>query len=143
MPNPGPQTSSNLFSHAEMSAYASDGFVIVRQMYSPAEVAQISGWIEELIARPLEAGKTMFYYEDSKLEPGKRIISRLEKFAEYHEGFGRLVSEPRMAGRVSELLGAPAVLFKEKVNFKLPGGDGFKAHQDIQPGWDDYADFFI
>jgi ectoine hydroxylase-related dioxygenase (phytanoyl-CoA dioxygenase family) len=136
-------TSRAFFQPDQRASYEQNGFIVVRQMYSPDEVAAISGWIDELIARPLEVGKTMLYYEDSKLEPGKRIISRLEKFAEYHEGFGRLVSEPRMAGRVSELLGAPAVLFKEKVNFKLPGGDGFKAHQDIQPGWDDYADFFI
>ena len=31
----------------------------------------------------------------------------------------------------------------EKINFKKPGGDGFKPHQDSQAGWDTYADFFI
>lgn len=120
-----------------------DGFVIIRQMYTLEEIAEISSWIDELLGRTPEKGGTMLYYEDSKLEPGKRIVSRLEKFAEHHAGFARLVSEPRMAGRVGELLGAPAVLFKEKINFKMPGGDGFKPHQDIQPGWDDYADYFI
>jgi len=35
------------------------------------------------------------------------------------------------------------VLFKEKVNFKMPGGDGFKPHQDSQAGWDRYADYFV
>lgn len=134
---------TRLLSAKESVDFDRDGFLVVRQMYSPSEIREISGWIDELLARPLEKGKTMLYYEESKLEPGKRIVSRLEKFAEYHDGFKRLVSEPRMAGRVSELLGAPAVLFKEKVNFKMPGGDGFKPHQDIQPGWDDYADFFV
>ncbi|MGH6948610.1 MAG: phytanoyl-CoA dioxygenase family protein [Kiloniellales bacterium] len=33
--------------------------------------------------------------------------------------------------------------FKDKINYKRPGGDGFKAHQDSQAGWDDYADFFV
>ena len=32
--------------------------------------------------------------------------------------------------RLGELFGEPAVLFKEKLNFKLPGGNGFTAHQD-------------
>jgi hypothetical protein len=136
-------TQADLLTPKQMTDFERDGFVVVRQMYSPAEALEMASWIDELLARPLEKGKTMLYYEDSKLEPGKRIVSRLEKFAEYHAGFGRLVSEPRMTGRVSQMLGAPAVLFKEKVNFKMPGGDGFKAHQDIQPGWDDYADFFI
>jgi ectoine hydroxylase-related dioxygenase (phytanoyl-CoA dioxygenase family) len=30
----------------------------------------------------------------------------------------------------SALLGEPAVLYKEKINYKLPGGAGFRAHQD-------------
>ena len=44
---------------------------------------------------------------------------------------------------MGQLLGEKAALFKEKINFKMPGGDGFKPHQDSQAGWDVYADFFI
>ena len=31
---------------------------------------------------------------------------------------------------LEQLFEEPAVLFKEKINLKLPGGNGFKAHQD-------------
>jgi len=48
-----------------------------------------------------------------------------------------------MQGCVSELFGKEAVLFKDKINFKMPGGDGFKAHQDVQAGWDRYASLHI
>ena len=41
------------------------------------------------------------------------------------------------------LLDEPAVLFKEKINFKMPGGGGFKPHQDSQAGWEAYASYFI
>ena len=44
---------------------------------------------------------------------------------------------------MGRLLGEDAVLFKEKINFKLPGGDGFKPHQDSQAGWEIYASYFI
>ena len=37
----------------------------------------------------------------------------------------------------------PAVLFKDKIHFKLPGGDGFKAHQDVQAGRDAYARYQV
>lgn len=131
------------FSEQEMQNYHKDGFVIVRGMYSLPEIEEASSWIDGLIARPARVGKEMVYYEDSLLEKGKRILSRIEKFTDDHEGFYSLVREDHMIGRVSELLGEPAVLFKEKINFKLPGGAGFEPHQDIQPGWDDYADFFI
>ncbi len=50
---------------------------------------------------------------------------------------------PAIQGVVAQLFGEPAVLFKDKINFKLPGADGFKAHQDVQAGWDKYASLHI
>ena len=35
------------------------------------------------------------------------------------------------------------MLFKDKINFKLPGGGGFAAHQDMQAGWQRYAPYFL
>jgi ectoine hydroxylase-related dioxygenase (phytanoyl-CoA dioxygenase family) len=48
-----------------------------------------------------------------------------------------------MIAVVSQLLGQPAVLFKEKINFKQPGGSGFTAHQDVQAGWRRYAGYHV
>jgi ectoine hydroxylase-related dioxygenase (phytanoyl-CoA dioxygenase family) len=42
----------------------------------------------------------------------------------------RLLTEGPIVEMASELLGQPAVLFKEKINYKHPGGAGFAAHQD-------------
>ncbi len=127
----------------ETAAFERDGFLVIRGMYSPAEIAQVSRWTDELASRTPARGREMAYYEDSLTEKGKRILSRIENFSEHHQGFGRLVRGERMIGTASELLGGPAALFKEKINFKLPGGGGFAPHQDIQPGWDDYASYFI
>ncbi len=44
---------------------------------------------------------------------------------------------------VGQLLDEKAVLFKEKINFKMPGGDGFKPHQDSQAGWWNYGSYYI
>src|SRR5262249_22043049 len=41
------------------------------------------------------------------------------------------------------LLSGKAVLFKDKINFKLPGGGGFAPHQDQQAGWSVYAPLFL
>ena len=59
----------------------------------------------------------------------------------FHAGFEELSTV--LKHPVGQLLGEEATLFKEKINFKMPGGDGFKPHQDSQAGWDAYADFFI
>jgi 2-aminoethylphosphonate dioxygenase len=127
----------------ESDAFRRDGFLLVRKMYSDAEMRSIASWIDDLAARPPEMGRQMVYFEDSVVEPGTRVLSRIEKFAEYHDGLGRLVHDDRLIARLSALLGEPAVLFKDKVNFKMPGGQGFTPHQDIQPGWDDYAPYFV
>lgn len=130
-------------SASQLSDYRRDGFLVVRGMYSAAEVRALSGFIDELQTRPRLPGREMAYFEDSLLEKGQRVLSRIEKFADSHDGFGRFVADEKMTGPCSQLLADRAVLFKEKINFKLPGGGGFAPHQDIQPGWDDYAPFFL
>lgn len=40
-------------------------------------------------------------------------------------------------------MGDAPVLFKEKINFKLPGCRADKLHQDQAAGWNRYTDFFI
>ncbi len=126
-----------------MTDFERDGFIIVRGMYNVREVMELSQNIDALAAKGATFGKEMFYYEDSLLEKGKRVLSRIEKFAESSPALQAFVKNSRMMGRVEEFLGGEAVLFKEKVNFKLPGGGGFEPHQDIQPGWDEYAPYFL
>ena len=40
---------------------------------------------------------------------------------------------------VNELMGEESVLFKDKINYKYPGGEGFQPHQDITAGWGNYT----
>ena len=106
-------------------------------------MGRLSGWIDELATRVHLPGKEMAYFENDLLRKNERVLSRIEKFVEACPPLGDLVLSEKIKGPVSQLLGGPAVLFKEKINFKLPGGGGFEPHQDIQPGWDDYASYFI
>jgi ectoine hydroxylase-related dioxygenase (phytanoyl-CoA dioxygenase family) len=131
------------FTPEERGRFERDGFVVVRGLYGADEVRALAAWVDELAARPPEIGKQMVYFEDSRRVSGARVLSRIEKFVDYHAGLHRVVYAEKLIGRVGELLGEPAVLFKEKINFKLAGGDGFAAHQDIQPGWDEYASYFL
>ena len=127
----------------QLKSFRDDGFLIIRRLYGRDEIDQLSTWIDELAARTPRWGEDMFYYEDDGKKPGGRILSRIEKFADHHEGLRAFINDPGLTAAVSELLGERPVLFKEKINFKVPGGDGFKPHQDIQPGWDSYAPYFI
>jgi hypothetical protein len=132
-----------LFSDTDLEAYQRDGFIAVPEMYAADEMRELTDWIEEFAGRAPVFGEQMVYLEDSLTEEGRKLMSRIEKFADYHQGLHDFVFGAPMIDRLTELLGEEPVLFKEKFNFKFPGGGGFEPHQDIQPGWDDYASFFI
>jgi len=131
-----------MLNQEQIDQFHRDGFLVVRGMYGPDEMEEISRWTNEVANSPEKPGHYMMYFEASKKD-GSRIISRIEDFVSFHEGFAKLITRRRMAQAVSDLFGEPAVLFKDKINFKLPGGDGFKEHQDVQAGWDDYAKLHI
>jgi hypothetical protein len=120
-----------------------DGFVVVPGLFDEEEMGRISAWTDELQGLPEEPGRCMMYFEPSLLRPGERVLQRIENFRPFHAGFAALCDGDKLCGTLARLFGEPAVLFKDKINFKLPGGDGFKPHQDQQAGWSAYADLFI
>jgi 2-aminoethylphosphonate dioxygenase len=127
----------------DSAAFERDGFIIRRRLFDAREVAALDVAVSELGDRPPEVGRQMVYFEDSVTLPGVRVMSRIEKFIEYHPVLAGLVFDPRIVDTAAALLGEPPVLFKEKINFKMPGGAGFKAHQDQQAGWTRYAPMFV
>jgi ectoine hydroxylase-related dioxygenase (phytanoyl-CoA dioxygenase family) len=126
----------------QAATFQRDGFVVVRRMFGDEDRARIAAWCDEMESRPETPGADMKYFEESLRPPGERILQRLENFYPYHDGFGALF-DGKLRQASSELFESDAVLFKDKINFKKPGGDGFKPHQDQQAGWGTYADLFI
>ena len=127
----------------DLAAMDRDGYLIVRGFFGAAATRDLLAWTEQISAAPEVPGRHMVYYEDSLTDPGRRVVQRIENFCPFHPGFDRVVREGRLMAWTSALFRAPAVLFKEKINFKLPGASGFKAHQDQQAGWTKYAPIFI
>src|SRR5215475_15276515 len=95
-----------------------DGFVVVPGLFDEREIARISVWTDELERAPEVPGRAMKYYEPSLLRPGERVLQRIENFCPFHAGFGELCDSDKLRGSVGRLLGEPAVLFKDKINFK-------------------------
>jgi ectoine hydroxylase-related dioxygenase (phytanoyl-CoA dioxygenase family) len=134
---------NQVLTDAQIAQFHRDGFVFLPGFYDAAETGEIVSWVDEVTAWPEAPGRHMVYHEDSLLEPGRRIVQRIEDVTSFHPGFEKLFTQGRARAAVSQLLEEPAVLFKDKINFKLPGGDGFKAHQDVQAGWDAYARYHV
>ena len=126
-----------------IESFRRDGFVFAPGFFDAAEMGTITAWIDEVAAWPEAPGRHMVYHEDSLAAPGERIVQRIEDVTPFHAGLKGLFTRGPMIGAVARLLGEPAVLFKDKINFKLPGADGFKAHQDVQAGWNAYASYYV
>ncbi len=124
-----------------------DGYVVAPGLLGRQQVAQLLEWTEELERAPQVSGKHWVYHEPSLTAPpgaaGQALIQRIENFCPYHEGFDRFVRNGLLATWTGALMGGPVVLFKDKINFKKPGGSGFAAHQDQQAGWGAYASVFV
>ena len=133
-------TTPNL-TDTQIGEFKKNGFVVVSQAFNDNDMNRILTWTEELQNMPEESGKYWVFHEKSRLNPDRELINRIEYISPFHHGFAEL--SQTLKNPVSQLLGEEAVLFKEKINFKMPGGDGFKPHQDSQAGWQTYADFFI
>jgi hypothetical protein len=136
-------TRPRFLSSAQLAAYGRDGFLVCRGLFDPDEVADLRRFTAEVQAWPEVPGTWMVYGEPSLREPGRRLVNRIENFCPFHAGFKEVVEGDKLLGRVEDLFGEPGVLFKDKINFKLPGGDGFKPHQDQQAGWSAYARLFV
>jgi hypothetical protein len=116
----------SILTPAQLSQWQNQGFLVLRQPDYSADPAALAAWTSDLETRPETPGKWMKYFEGGP----SRLLCRVENFLEHHAGFERLLRGPTLLGLVGELMGEPAALFKEKINFKLPGGNGFAAHQD-------------
>ena len=134
---------TNPLTPEQIETFHRDGFVRAPAFFDAGEMRRITDWIDEIAAWPEEPGRHMVYHEASLTDPNTRVLQRIENLTPFHEGFRALYLRGRVQDAVSTLLDEPATLFKDKINFKLPGGDGFKAHQDVQAGWNAYAKYCI
>ena len=130
-------------SEKKIKEFKETGFLIIRGLYSNEKLKKIIQWTNEVTNYPEIKNKYMMYFEESKLDSKKRILSRMENIEPFHKGFSKLFIAGEIQKIVSQLFNEEALLFKDKINFKMPGGDGFKAHQDVQAGWDKYAKLHI
>jgi hypothetical protein len=136
------RTGTALVSADQIADYAARGWCMAPGFFTLSEVEQISNWTDELKARAEIPGAHMVYSEPSQTDETVRLIQRIENFCPFHPGFDELV-HGRLKAAVETLLAEPAVMFKDKINFKMAGGAGFEPHQDQQAGWSRYAPIFV
>ena len=110
----------------QVEAYKRDSYVVLNDLFTPDEKHQFVQTMSEIEKWPVSDDKWFTYYENVN---GKKRLSRLEAFYEHHEGFKKVI-EGKIGKAVGDLLEEEAVVYKDKINFKYPGGIGYIAHQD-------------
>jgi len=88
--------------------------------------ALLGTWADEVAALPESSGVLQ---HSEQTDTGAQLC-RTEHFVEVHAELRNLLTSGPMLDAAHALLGEPAVLYKEKINHKLPGGAGYSAHQD-------------
>lgn len=125
----GSQSGPVSFSPEQSAHWASTGWLIDHTSL-PADIApMLAEWAEAVAQMPETdaASSPTQHFEGS--DRGD-LHARTEHFVHLHTGIRQLVVDGPLQQAASALLCEPAVLYKEKLNHKHPGGAGFAAHQD-------------
>ncbi|OKP04810.1 phytanoyl-CoA dioxygenase family protein [Xenorhabdus eapokensis] len=105
------------------------GYILIKNFLSDKEKKSLNIYVQFLYDKKDEPGKIMKYYESSIID-GKTILNRIENFIDHKENNAINFIENKLSILLSEILEKKYILFKDKINFKLKGGGGFKPHQD-------------
>lgn len=102
-----------------------NSYLLFRGLFAD-QAENLSRWVEEVSHWPDDFSRWLKFYEMD--DPSK--LSRLENFVPYHAGLAGLLLAGPMVDVISELMDERALLYKDRINFKSPGGGAHAAHQD-------------
>lgn len=114
-----------ILSGRQLDDFHTNGWVVT-DLLDELTIREVRRWVSD-IAEWKDDGPWLHYREMTDYGPK---ICRTENFTPFHAGMFQLLRLGRLVGAASELLGEQAVLYKEKINYKLVGGAGFAPHQD-------------
>ena len=128
---------------AQSRQYREDGFLVVRGLFSPAEMAVASMEAERLLGRDdLKDTNNIRCRWQNHVGTGECLFETFDPVADISPLLGQLARDPRLVGLLSALYGEPVHLFKDKLIFKPPGAKGYDLHQDFI-AWPGFPESFV
>jgi len=109
----------------QIAFYKHNGWLIT-DLFDEGFAASIKSWVDDVQSWD-DSGQWLNHYEATEHGAQK---CRTEYFTPFHQSLRALLCAGPMLDVAGKLLGEPAVLYKEKINYKLAGGAGWDAHQD-------------
>jgi len=122
----------------QLKSFDRDGFLLIKakDAWTPGELKLLLDSVNLMGEWKDHAGKYMKYYEPDKRDASApKLLCRIENFTQFNPGLDYVLNGHKLVKMCDDLFNEPAILYKEKINYKLPGGDGFTPHQDVAAGW--------
>jgi hypothetical protein len=100
--------------------------IVRRAVVDGDDLASLQRWVSEIEAWPAGSHRFGHYAEET---PHGAVICRTENVSVCHTGIAHLV-HGALRECAATALDEPVTDFKDKLNYKQPGGAGFRPHQD-------------
>lgn len=112
---------------SQLDTWEVTGRLWLSQALEPQKLAELNLAVGEVESWSQGTGPGMHHFE---MTDGGPRIARSEDFDPHHPGLSTFLRRGLIAEVLDQLFDEPAMLFKEKINYKHPGGAGFAPHQD-------------
>ena len=119
----------------ELAHYWRDGFAIIRKIFEPHEIAQISAATDRVHAEGVALGRSFrhgnLFYNIAQGSAGEALV-RMVQWPSYHQPvLNRVRLDPRYARLLQPLIGLDLKQIINQIHWKAPGSLGeFAWHQD-------------
>lgn len=127
----------------QIEQYAADGFLILRDLFSAAEIAEL-----EAEASALWWRKDLIHTDNIRCRWKNHVTTKectfecFDPVIDIGPVCARFANDPRILIPLGGIYGEPAHLFKDKLIYKPPGTEGYGLHQDYI-AWDTFPKSFV
>ena len=111
----------------DVEAFRRQGWLVVPRALPAEQLAALDRAVDELEQWATSGGPGLHHFEQTD---AGAVIARSEDFVDHSDTLRSLICDGIVVEVLTELFGEDPVLFKEKINYKHPGGGGFAPHQD-------------
>jgi hypothetical protein len=117
--------------NAQRDFYHTEGYLILRAFFPPAEITQAAIEAESLLRRnDLISSRNLRCRYQPNVETGESQFETFDPVIDIAPCCRALAQSERLLGALAALYGEEACLFKDKLIFKPPGTRGYGLHQD-------------
>ena len=128
--------------------YRINGYVVIKGFFNKKHITGIK---KEILNKVDTFEDVFVYYE--LIRKNKKRYRRIEKISNHLNKANNLVCSKKILDLIKKVTNQNQVLFKDKLNFKYPGGKGYKPHIDghfywrdrsnkVKKGWSVYSNNF-